>query len=321
MPLAARLAPAEERGRWMGTVTSGLLVGIMLARSLSSFAAAAWGWQSIYVISAGLMLVLSVALRFLLPPAEPLYRASYGSLIRSTVELARSEPILRRRSLAQALMFGTFTTFWTAIAYELASRHGLDQTEIAVFALVGAAGALSAPLIGRLGDSGHGAVGRFVGFALAIAAMTLAALGASSVALLVTAAVVLDVGAQFNYVLSMRDIYELAPDARARINSVFMTTMFLGGAVASALTGVISDRWGWSGVCLFGIVCGPTCVTQTQEASGVSTGLRPDARPAACRGSLLPLPSAPPTSITGPENRSITHRSLARVVNLPADRS
>jgi predicted MFS family arabinose efflux permease len=254
MPLAARLAPAEERGRWMGTVTSGLLVGIMLARSLSSFAAAAWGWQSIYVISAGLMLVLSVALRFLLPPAEPLYRASYGSLIRSTVELARSEPILRRRSLAQALMFGTFTTFWTAIAYELASRHGLDQTEIAVFALVGAAGALSAPLIGRLGDSGHGAVGRFVGFALAIAAMTLAALGASSVALLVTAAVVLDVGAQFNYVLSMRDIYELAPDARARINSVFMTTMFLGGAVASALTGVISDRWGWSGVCVFGIV-------------------------------------------------------------------
>lgn len=119
MPLAAQLAPAEERGRWVGTVTSGLLLGIMLARSVSSFAAAAWGWRSIYGISAGLMIVLSLALRSLLPAHEPRHRASYGSLLRSTITLARTEPVLRRRALAQALMFGTFTSFWTAIAYEL----------------------------------------------------------------------------------------------------------------------------------------------------------------------------------------------------------
>jgi predicted MFS family arabinose efflux permease len=256
MPLAAQLAPADERGRWVGTVTSGLLLGIMLARSLSSFAAAAWGWQAIYGISAGLMVVLSVCLRSLLPPVGPRFRASYGSLIRSTVALARSEPILRRRALAQGLMFGTFTTFWTAIGFELSSRHGLHQTAIAVFALVGAAGASSAPLIGRLGDAGYGAAGRLLGFVLAITAMALAALGAASVVLLAIAGVVLDVGAQLNYVLSMRDIYALAPDARARINSVFMTTMFLGGAIASALTGVASDSWGWSGVCVLGIAQG-----------------------------------------------------------------
>jgi predicted MFS family arabinose efflux permease len=252
MPLAAHLAPEQERGRWVGTVTSGLLLGIMLARSLSSFAAAAWGWRSIYGISAGLMLLLSIVLRRLLPVIVPQHRDGYRPLLRSTVTLARSEPVLRRRTLAQALMFGTFTSFWTAIAYELIARHGFHQTAIAVFALVGAAGAASAPLIGRLGDAGHGAIGRLLGFMLAGGAMVLAALGAGSVVLLALAAIALDVGAQFHYVLSMRDIYALRPQARARINSVFMTTMFLGGAISSALTGAIVNTWGWSGVCILG---------------------------------------------------------------------
>lgn len=252
MPLAAQLAPAQERGRWVGTVTSGLLMGIMLARSVSSFAAAAWGWRSIYGISAGLMIVLSLTLRSLLPANEPRHHASYGSLLRSIGALARTERVLRRRAFAQALMFGTFTSFWTAIAYELSSRHGLHQTGIAVFALVGAGGIASAPLIGRLGDAGRGAYGRLIGFVLAGAAMALAAFGDGSVVLLAAAAVVLDVGAQLNYVLSMRDVYALRPEARARLNSVFMTSMFLGGALASALTGAIVNAWGWTGVCAFG---------------------------------------------------------------------
>jgi predicted MFS family arabinose efflux permease len=253
LPLAAELAPDESRGRYVGMVTSGLLLGIMLARSVSSLAAAVLGWRSIFGISAGLMLLLAAVLWRVLPEIAPSHRAGYRSLLRSTVAIAREEPVLRSRALAQGLMFATFTTFWTAIAYELSDRHGFGQAAIALFALVGAAGATSAPLIGRLGDAGHGPLGRLLGFALAAGAMVLAAVGASSVIMLAIAAIVLDVGAQFHYVLSMRDIYTLRPESRARINSVFMTTMFLSGAAASALTGVVFSRWGWTSVCVFAV--------------------------------------------------------------------
>jgi predicted MFS family arabinose efflux permease len=254
IPLAAHLAPAASRGRIVGQVMSGLLLGILLARTVSSLAAAEWGWRSIYFISAGLMVVTSVALARILPTRRPDHTASYWTLMTSIVDLVRREPVLRRRAIGQALLFGAFSAFWTAITYELIGEHHLSQTEIAVFALVGAAGAAAAPVAGRLADRGHGYVGRLVAIVIGVVAMVLAALGHGSVLLLAVAAVLLDLAVQGHQVLSQRDIYALRGDARARINTVFMGTVFVGGALCSGIAGLLHDTYGWTGVAVFAAV-------------------------------------------------------------------
>jgi len=248
IPLAAHLAPAETRGKLVGQVTSGLLLGIMLARSVSSFAAAAWGWRSIYLISAGVMLLTALALARMLPVRQPGHNARYGALLGSVLRLARDEPVLRRRALTQATLFGAFTAYWTAVSYELIGHHHLTQTGVAVFALVGAAGAAAAPVAGRLGDAGHGVPVRVAAISLGLVSMLVAGFGAGSLFLLALGGVLLDFAVQSHQVLSQRDIYALRPDARARINSVYMTTVFLGGAAASAATGPVLAVWGWTGV-------------------------------------------------------------------------
>jgi predicted MFS family arabinose efflux permease len=266
IPLAAHLAPEESRGKYVGQVTGGLLFGIMLARSVASLAAAAWGWRSIYAISAVVMLATALALARLLPGRQPRpagqqqagqtagRSASYARLVASSAALARAEPLLVRRAASQALMFGAFTAYWTAIVFELTGRHHLSQAGIAVFALVGAAGAAAAPVAGRLGDRGLGVPVRGAAIALGIGALLLAATGSSSLTLLALSAVLLDFAVQGGHVLNMRDIYALRPEARARMNSVYMTSVFAGGAASSAVTGVISQHWGWPGVAVFSAI-------------------------------------------------------------------
>ena len=252
VPFAAHLAPPEQRGKYVGRVMSGLLLGILLARSLASVVAAAWGWRSIYLISAVAMIALSAVLWRLLPQHAPVAKARYGRLLRSTLRLVREEPVLRRRAMAQALMFGAFSAFWTSIAYELIDAHHLSQLHIAVFALVGAGGAAAALVAGKLGDRGLGRPVRGLAIALAVGAMVLAGLGSRSVILLAGAAVLLDLAVQGNQVLSQRDVYALREDARARLNTVYVTSSFLGGSAASAISGWLFQTHGWTAVAIFG---------------------------------------------------------------------
>jgi len=252
IPYAAHLAPPQERGKVVGTVTAGLLLGILLARTVSSLVAAAWGWRAIYLASAVLMIVLSALLARLLPKRPPTHTSTYPRLMLSTLRLVREEPVLRRRAVCQALMFGAFSCFWTSVAFELIQRHHLGQAWIGTFALVGAAGASAAPLAGRLGDRGHGHVGSGVALALAAAAMVLAGLGAGNLVLLALAGILLDLAVQSHQVFSQREIYELRGDARARINTIYMTAVFLGGAVATAISGTIYGSDGWMGVTMLG---------------------------------------------------------------------
>ncbi|QMU80460.1 MFS transporter [Streptacidiphilus sp. PB12-B1b] len=252
VPFAAHLAPEQQRGRVVGTVMAGLLLGILLARTVSSLVAAAWGWRTIYLVSAVLMIVLSVLLVRLLPKRHPNHTSGYRQLMLSTVRLIPQEPALRRRALCQALMFGAFSCFWTSVSFELISRHHLGQVGIGLFALVGAAGAAAAPLAGRLGDRGHGHWGSGIALALAAVAMVLADVGSGSLVLLALAGVLLDLAVQSHQVFSQREIYGLRADARARVNTVFMTSVFLGGSLATAASGAVHDSYGWSGVTLFG---------------------------------------------------------------------
>ncbi|WP_202533669.1 MFS transporter [Streptomyces sp. SID3212] len=243
------LAPERERGKFVGTVMSGLLLGILLARTVSSLVAAAWGWRAIYLISAVLMVALSVLLLRVLPERRPVHSGSYPKLLLSLGRLVREEPALRRRAVNQALMFGAFSCFWTSVAFELVTRHHLGQVAIGAFALVGAA---AAPPAGRLSDRGHARIGSGLALVLAAGALVLACLGAGSLILLALAGVLLDFAVQSHQVFSQREIFGLRADARARVNTVFMGSVFLGGATGSGIAGVLHDGYGWTGVTLFG---------------------------------------------------------------------
>ena len=252
VPYAAHLASPRDRGKVVGNVMAGLLLGILLARTVASLVAAAWGWRTIYLASAVLMVVLSVLLTRMLPRRVPELGGSYPQLMRSTLRLVREEPVLRRRAACQALMFGAFSCFWSSVAFELIQRHHLGQVGIGIFALVGAAGACAAPLAGRLGDRGHGHAGSGVALALGVAAKVLAGLGAGNLIVLALAGVLLYLAVQSHQVFGQREIYELRADARARVNTVYMTSIFLGGAAATAISGAIYDSAGWSGVTMLG---------------------------------------------------------------------
>lgn len=245
VPVAAHLAPEQVSGRVVGRVMTGLLLGILLARTVSSLVTAALGWRAVYVLSAVLMLTMSVVLTRLLPRRQPAPGPRYPALLASMAGLVRSEPVLRRRALYQSLMFAAFSVFWTTVASELVAAHGLSQTGIGLFALVGAAGAAAAPLAGRLGDRGHSRAGTGVAFALTTAALLLAALAPGSLVALAVAAVVLDCAVQTSLVLGQRAVYGLRPEARSRLNTIFITTFFVGGAAGSAVGGLLFDGPGW----------------------------------------------------------------------------
>jgi predicted MFS family arabinose efflux permease len=253
IPFAADLVPAQQRGKYVGRVVSGSLLGVLLARSLSSVTAAAWGWRSIYLFSAAAMLMLSGVLRHILPSRQPNASVGYGQLLRSVLRLAVEEPVLRRRAAVQSLLFATFTCFWTSITYELVGAHHLSQLQLALFALVGAGGAAMAVVVGTLGDRGFGQAGRGVSIALGALAMMLAEFGSGSVLLLACAAVLLDMAVQGHQVLSQRDVYALREDARARVNTVYMTLTFIGGSIGSFVSGWLYSLDGWGGVTAFGI--------------------------------------------------------------------
>jgi predicted MFS family arabinose efflux permease len=248
VPFAAHLAPAETRGRVVGGVMTGLLLGILLARTASSFIAAAWDWQAVFLISAVLMVGTAGLLWRVLPRRQPEHVGGYRVLMVSIVDLIRTEPVVRRRAATQALMFGAFSAFWTSVAFELIRAHGLNQTQIGIFALIGAAGAVAAPLAGWLGDKGYDRIGTGLALVLAVVAMLVAWGWSSNLIVLAVAGIALDFAVQANHILNQRVIYGLRAEARARINTVYMGTIFIGGAIATAVSGLVYDRYDWYGV-------------------------------------------------------------------------
>ena len=250
IPLAANLAPEASRGRVVGNIMSGLLLGILLARPLASLVAGEFGWRAVYLMAATLMLLITLVISSI-PRHAPSHRASYGQLLASLIHLLRRYPTLRRRALYQGLMFASFSLFWTVAPLELARHLGLSQQDIALFALAGAIGAVAAPIAGRLADAGHTWRASLVALILAPLAFApnLLSAGLGLIGLVVTA-IVLDFAVQMSMVLGQRSIYALEPQSRARLNALYMTSIFVGGAIGSALASPIYERFGWSGAAL-----------------------------------------------------------------------
>lgn len=248
VPLAAHLSAAETRGRVVGEIMAGLFAGVMLARPVANGLAALGGWRTVFAVAAVAMMGLMLLLMRMLPRRRPESGLHYGQILVTNVALLFNEPLVRRRALYQAALFAAFNVFWTTIPLVLHSRFGLGQVGIGLFALAGAGGALVSPLAGRLGDRGFLKGGTALAMMFALGAFAVA--GWSGVAqiliVLAVAAIVLDASVQFNHVLAQSALYALNPAARGRINAIYLTTMFIGGAAGSASGAAAYAYGGWA---------------------------------------------------------------------------
>jgi predicted MFS family arabinose efflux permease len=254
VPFASHLAPEASRGKVVGNVMAGLLGGILLARPFASIVAATFGWRAVFFLSAGLMLALMVLLRKALPRRQPSADLAYLGVLRSLPKLVAHTALLRRRAFYQGMLFAGFNLFWTASPLLLVKEYGANHREIAMFTLAGAAGALSAPIAGRLADRGLTRPATGGAIAVAIFAFGLAMVGQRlhSVTFLVIAALLLDAAVQVCQVLSLRSLYMLAPELRGRLNGLFIAFAFLCGASASALAAAVYTIRGWNAVAALG---------------------------------------------------------------------
>ncbi|OJT20070.1 MFS transporter [Archangium sp. Cb G35] len=253
VPFAANLAPAASRGRVVGTVMSGLLIGILLSRTASGFLGVRFGWRAMFWIAAALRLLLTVVLRLTLPRQPVSASLPYPALLRSLGTLVREEPVLRLHSLLGALTFGGFSAFWATLALHLQAMPQHYGPQVAgLFGVVGVAGAVAAPLAGRYADARGDR--RVNALSIGILLMSFAVLGVGGQSLwgLALGVVLLDLGAQANHISNQARVYALRPEARNRLNTVYMVTYFAGGASGAWLGSMAWSHWGWRGVCAVG---------------------------------------------------------------------
>ncbi|MEO3828290.1 MFS transporter [Actinomadura sp. B10D3] len=253
VPFAANLAPDHRRGRVVGQVMSGLLAGILLSRTAGSLIAEVAGWRVVYLASAAFMAVLAVALRSALPSRAPTTHEPYGRLLRSTGRLLRVHAPLRRRALFQAALFGAFSAYWTTVSYVLTGApFHYSELGVGLFALVGAGGAMIAPAAGRWADRGLNRPMTAVAYGMGVLAFVVGGLGRDHVLLLAAAAVLVDMAVQGSFILGQHSVHALDPEARARINSSYLATIFLGGALGSQLGAYAYHSGGWPAVTVAG---------------------------------------------------------------------
>jgi len=254
VPLAGMLAGAHERGAVVGTVMSGLLLGILSGRIVSGLLAAVAGWRAVYLAAAAIIAVLAVVLQRLLPRDVPLVTGlSYRGLLGSLWPLLRAEPALRRRMLYGALGMASFSVVWTSLAFLMASpAYGYGQAVTGLLGLAGVVGALAARGAGRLADRGH--VHLATGFFQVCIGLGWLLLwgGGHWLVDVIVGLVVLDLGMQGMHVSSQSIIYGLRPDARSRVTTLYLSFNFVVGAAASAASAVAWSAGGWDAVCALG---------------------------------------------------------------------
>lgn len=277
IPLAATLARPDERGQVVGTVTSGLLIGILGARTVSGLAAGLGGFRLIFALAAAAMLTLSLLLHRSLPRVAPTQRGSYPELLRSVVSLVATEPVLRQRMALGFLQMACFTVLWTPSAFLLAGApYHYSETIIGLFGLVGVAGALMAPLSGRLADRGHGRLVVTASLAAILASWPLLAAGATSLIALIAGIALLDLGVQGAHVNHQSTIYALEPEARSRLNTAYMVAFFLGAVLGSLLAATVYGAGGWSATCGLGAALATTALVVWAATQHVG---RPNRKP------------------------------------------
>jgi len=253
LPLGADMANPAQRGRVIGRLMTGLLMGLLLSRSVSGIIAQAAGWRTVYV-AAGVALALMAIMLFRVLPNEPVRMpVPYHRLLAGTLGMFVTLPMLRRRSLYGLLIFAAFSALWTTLAFHLsAAPFHYDNLVIGLFGLFGAAGVLAANVAGRNADKQRSHLTTIVGGALILLSFVVLYFGRNVVVLLALGIIMLDAGMQGLQITNQSIIYSLAPDARSRINSAYMVCAFIGAALGSLAAGQCYAHAGWRGDCLLG---------------------------------------------------------------------
>lgn len=253
IPMAAHLADPHERGKKIGFIMSGLLVGILASRTISGFVGEHFGWRAMFYIAAGMMVVIWLLVYFQLPKVEADYNGRYKDLMKSLTHLVKQEPALRLASLRGALCFACFSAFWTTLVFLLKHNFNLGADIAGAFGLLGVLGAVAAGYMGRLTDKMDSFKLSAFTIILIIVSFVLFILSGSSLIILGIGVILMDVGVQATHIANQAVIFSLNPSARNRINTVYMTTYFVGGSTGTFLATLAWDKYQWTGVCAIGI--------------------------------------------------------------------
>ena len=277
LPIAPDLVTHADRGRAIGIVMTGLLLGILLARTFAGWVSNAGGWRSVFLIAAVVNASFAPLIWKYMPKLPPRQSLGYGVAMRSLWTLFRTQPLLRESCVMGALVFASFSCFWTTLAFLLDTHYGLGAGIAGSFGLVGAAGALIAPLAGRLSDKRGPRWVLTVGITLLASSYVLLWAEENAaihfgwhIATLAVGVVTLDVGAQMMQVANQTRIFGLDPSARSRLNTVYMTIYFTGAATGSALATVAWVHWKWNGVC--GLAMGFIALAALRHVTGRRDG-------------------------------------------------
>ncbi len=259
LPVVAHLAPERRRGQIVGTVMSGLLFGILLARPVATMVAGTFGWRAVFAVSAVLMCGVLVLMMIALPRRKPEHSLNYARLIHSLGNLAMTTPVLRRRGAYQFLMFGTFSMFWTSMPLVLEQPpFSLGYVAMSAFLLSGAGGAFVAPFAGRMADHGRSDLvsamsmtAVFISFALTWFAGH--GSGIMPIVIFVCVGILIDAGTQANFVTGQRAIYALPAQTRSRLNALYLSSAFFGGTIGAAVSGFAVAHGGTTTIGLIGM--------------------------------------------------------------------
>ncbi|MCG2611757.1 MFS transporter [Flavobacterium sp. SM15] len=235
LPLSATMASPEQRGKVIGTIMSGLLLGILLSRTISGFVGEWLGWRGMFWIAAGLCLLIAIVIQRKFPVNKPDFQGTYGQLLSSLFTLIKEQPMLREATLINALSFAQFGAFWTTMVLLLSGEpFNFNSATIGLFGIVGASGALAAPLVGKMGDKGNPR--KVIGYGLLFLLLSFIVFyfSSKSVIGILIGIVFIDVGLQSVHISNQTRVYALLPEARNRMNTVYMSFSFLGTALGSA---------------------------------------------------------------------------------------
>ncbi|MEH0888097.1 MFS transporter [Enterobacter sp. UNJFSC 003] len=255
VPLAATLASPEKRGKVVGTIMSGLLLGILLARTVAGLLASLGGWRTVYWVASVLMVIMALALWRGLPKVKQENHLNYPQLLASVFSLFTQDKLLRTRALLGCFTFANFSILWTSMAFLLASPpFNYSEGVIGLFGLAGAAGALGARPVGGLADKGKSHLTTSAGLILLLLSWAAIWYGHVSVLALIVGILVLDLTVQGVHITNQTVIYRVAPEARNRLTAGYMTSYFIGGAAGSLISASAWQHAGWSGVCTIGAI-------------------------------------------------------------------
>ena len=251
LPMAANLSTDETRGQTIGVIMSGLLIGILASRALSGSIGFLWGWRSVYFMAAGICLLLMGLMAKRFPQSIPSFKGTYSELMSSMWSYVKTQPVLREASIINFFAFAVLSAFWTTMVLYLASPPYSFQTlQIGLFGIAGAAGALAAPLVGKLSGRSNPRRNVVIGLTFQLVSIALFYFTGNYLVMFVLGIIIIDIGQQAIHVTNQTRIYAILPEARNRLNTVFMSVSFVGAACGSALGLWLWEKGQWSLFCL-----------------------------------------------------------------------